>query len=92
MVGASGSSKSIVSFHTAVPAVVPRWLRSVERYSAFDASAPPPAPKIEPMNAVVAMTSFTVAGAWFTPCDWLYAVMPSASACISAIISRPFAP
>ena len=52
MVGASGSSKSIASFHALVPAAAPRWLRSVERNSAFDASAPPPAPKIEPMNAV----------------------------------------
>ena len=28
------------------------------------ASPPPPAPKIEPMNAVTAMTSLTVAGGW----------------------------
>jgi hypothetical protein len=35
---------------------------------AFAASPPPPAPKIEPMNAVTASTSLTVAGGWLTLC------------------------
>ena len=33
----------------------------------MEASPPPPAPKIEPMNAVTAMTSLTVAGGWVEP-------------------------
>ncbi len=37
------------------------------RRSEFAASAPPPAPKIEPMKAVTAMTSFTVAGGLLMP-------------------------
>ena len=41
------------------------------------------------MNAVTAITSFTVNGAWLTLCAALYALMPSAYACASAMIWLP---
>ena len=47
---------------------------------------------MEPMNAVTAMTSLTVAGGWVMPLAFQNALMPSASAWASAMIARPFAP
>ena len=64
VVGASGSLSGIRSSQTCRPCSGPSWFWSEDRNSALRASLPPPAPKIDPMNAVVAMTSLTVAGAW----------------------------
>ena len=62
VVGASGSTDSITSFQTFWPLTEPSpcWRRASR--SALVASPPPPAPKIDPMKAVTAITSLTVAG------------------------------
>ena len=57
----------MTSSHALWPCTGPSWSCSFASRSALRASAPPPAPKIEPMNAVTAMTSLTVAGGWLTP-------------------------
>ena len=62
VVGASGSSRSITSSHAPCPRSAPSWACSWASRFELAASPPPPAPKIEPMKAVVAKTSLTVAG------------------------------
>jgi hypothetical protein len=57
----------MASSHAARPRSGPSSFCSFDSNSAFDASEPPPAPKIDPMNAVIAITSFTVAGGWLMP-------------------------
>src|SRR5215471_17325652 len=62
VVGASGSSASITSTHALWPLSGPSDCWSLASRSELAASPPPPAPKIDPMNAVTAITSLTVAG------------------------------
>ena len=62
VVGASESSASIRSTKASLPREVPSWPRSFARNSELRVSAPPPFPKIEPMNAVTAMASLMVHG------------------------------
>ena len=74
------------------PCLVPSWSRSFARKSALRVSAPPPFPKIEPMNAVTAIASFTVQGGVATSMSSKAAVTPSAYAWRSLRICLPLAP
>src|SRR5262249_41300381 len=78
VVGGSGSSASVASDPALKPVAAPSVCSRLASRFALAASPPPPAPKIDPMNAVTAMTSLTVAGGRLMLFAAQYALMPSA--------------